>query len=82
MTVVGNLPSMANDSRSAASVESSAVPLTRKRHADAGHEEQQPDPRIDDEVAQRVESVVAAPIGHQQRSLVGDADEARRVTAG
>ena len=36
-----------------------------QRHADARHEEQQPDAWIDDEVAKRVEPVVAAAIGHQ-----------------
>ena len=79
MTVVGNLPSIANDSRSSGSVENSSGAVDPQRHADAGHEEQQADPRIDDQVAQRVEAVVATPIGHQQRSLVDDPDEARRV---
>ena len=39
------------------------------------------DAGIDDEVAQGVEAVVAAAVGHQQGLFVDDPDEAGRVAA-
>ena len=41
------------------------------RLADAGDQEQQRDARVADDVAQAVDAVVAAPVGDQQRLLVG-----------
>ena len=49
--------------------------------AAAGNEEQQRDARIDEDVAQRVDAVVAAPVGNEQRLLVVHAHEARRIAA-
>src|SRR5215470_13269702 len=49
--------------------------------AAARDQEQQGDARIGDDIAQRVDAVVAAPVGHKQRLLVLDAHEARRVAA-
>ena len=50
-----------------------------ERVADAGNEEQQPDVRVREDVAQRVREPVAGALRDEQRALVEDADEAGRV---
>ena len=57
-----------------------AVDAERLGHA--GHEEQQPDVRVGEDVAQRVGDPVARPLGQQQRAVVEDPDEPGRVAAG
>ena len=58
-----------------------ARPLTRNVSPTPGIDEQQPDVRVGEDVAQRVGDPVARPVGDQQRALVEDADEAGRIAA-
>ena len=82
MPLRGTLPLTVQGSSSAGSVVIWARPLTRKRLAQAGHEEDQPDPRAVQQVADRVDPVVAEPVGDQQRLVVEHPDKARRVALG
>ena len=50
--------------------------------AEARHEEDQAHPRVGDDVAQRVEAVVAAAVGDDQGALVAHDDEAGPVPRG
>ena len=77
----GVLPSTASGSSSAASVGEHGAPVDAERVADAGDQEQQPDVRVREDVAQRVGELVAGPLGDEQRSLVEDVDEAGRIAA-
>ena len=77
----GVLPSTASGSSSAASVVSAARPLTRSVSPTPGIEEQQPDVRVREHVAERVGELVARPLRDEQRALVEDVDEAGRIAA-
>ncbi len=52
-----------------------------QRLAGTGDEEQQCHARVGHDVAQRVDPVVAAPVGQHQRAVVRRRHEARRVAA-
>ncbi len=49
---------------------------------DARHKKDHADPRPLYEVAERIDPVVAEPVGNQQRRVVDHVDEARRVALG
>ena len=51
------------------------------RFADAGNEKQQRDARIANDVAQRVDAIVAAAVGNEQRLFIGHAHKTRCVAA-
>ena len=63
------------------SVDILARPTDTHGFADAGNKKQQRDARIAHQIAQAVDSVVAAPIGYQQSVLVDHPDETRRIAA-
>src|SRR6516165_2092779 len=49
--------------------------------ADAGNEKQQRHPRITDNIAQRIDAIVAAAVRNEQRLFIGHAHKAGRVAA-
>ena len=53
-----------------------------QRIARPRHQKQQADARIGDDVAQRVDAVIAVPVRHHQRLLVVDADKPARSPRG
>src|SRR5262249_9890397 len=65
---------------SSGSVEIAARPLANGLAA-ARNEEEQRHARVRKDVAQAVDAVIAAPVGNEQRLLVVDAHEARRIAA-
>jgi hypothetical protein len=81
ITVRGALPSMTKLCVSAGSVGDRGTAVHADRLAASRNEEQQRHARVVDDVAQRVDAVVAAPVRYEQRLLVGDPHEARRVAA-
>jgi len=50
--------------------------------AQAGHEKDQPDPRAFEQIADRIDPVVAEPVWDQQRGVVENPDKARRIALG
>jgi len=64
MAHLGTLPCTAIEASSSASTESLAVPATRTVSLTPGQQEDQRDLGILQEVLQRIEPVVARPVGH------------------
>ena len=62
-------------------LDDAAAPVDAERVADAGDQEEQRDPRVDEQVRQRVRQPVPGPVGEQQRALVENAHEPCRVAA-
>src|SRR5829696_5381161 len=58
-----------------------SAPIDAQRAADARDQEQERNARITDDVAQRVDAVVAAPVGQHHGVLVDHPHEARRIAA-
>src|SRR5712691_994782 len=59
-----------------------SAPVHPQRLAQPGHEKDQPDARGGQEIADRVDPVIAEPVGDQQRLVVEHLDKARRVALG
>jgi hypothetical protein len=74
MTVRGALPSTPNDASRCAAVDA-------QRRAGARNQEQQRDPGVAHDVAQRIDPVVAAAIRHHQGLVIVNPDKAGQIAA-
>ena len=78
-TLSGGLPSTASRSRKRGIDRDPRLAVDAQRLVHAGDEEEQADRRVDDDVLQRVEPVVAGPVGDGDRAVVEDGGEAGLV---
>jgi hypothetical protein len=60
-------------------VDQNGLAVDPERLADTGDDEQNPDVRVANDIAERVGDLVAGTLRKQQRSIIEDADEPRRV---